>query len=119
MYADAGNLTCGFHPGSLGHETADAASFAEWGVDYLKYDNCKPYSLLVVDIQKGSSKPITCNGLCKKTHQKSHQLKFCIARPLDPKSYRAIRIPFPLVTFEMAIGGHMEQLCRKISIQTS
>ncbi|KAB2601159.1 alpha-galactosidase-like [Pyrus ussuriensis x Pyrus communis] len=27
-------------PGSLGHEEQDARTFAEWGVDYLKYDNC-------------------------------------------------------------------------------
>lgn len=26
--------------GSLGHETIDANTFAGWGVDYLKYDNC-------------------------------------------------------------------------------
>ncbi|KAJ7287579.1 glycoside hydrolase superfamily [Mycena rebaudengoi] len=26
--------------GSLGFETIDAATFNEWGVDYLKYDNC-------------------------------------------------------------------------------
>ncbi|KAF5377813.1 hypothetical protein D9615_006674 [Tricholomella constricta] len=26
--------------GSLGHETSDANSFAAWGADYLKYDNC-------------------------------------------------------------------------------
>ena len=44
MYADAGNLTCQFHPGSRGHEEEDAQSFAEWGVDYLKYDNCKTFS---------------------------------------------------------------------------
>ena len=42
MYADAGNLTCQNHPGSLGYEIVDAQSFAEWGVDYLKYDNCEP-----------------------------------------------------------------------------
>jgi alpha-galactosidase len=27
--------------GSLGHETADAQTFASWGVDYLKYDKCQ------------------------------------------------------------------------------
>ncbi|XP_042484729.1 alpha-galactosidase 1-like, partial [Macadamia integrifolia] len=27
-------------PGSLGHEEHDAKTFASWGVDYLKYDNC-------------------------------------------------------------------------------
>ena len=42
MYSDAGNLTCQNHPGSRGHEEVDAQSFAEWGVDYLKYDNCEP-----------------------------------------------------------------------------
>ncbi|KAK4360266.1 hypothetical protein RND71_019218 [Anisodus tanguticus] len=27
-------------PGSLGHEEQDANTFASWGIDYLKYDNC-------------------------------------------------------------------------------
>jgi alpha-galactosidase len=27
--------------GSLGHETADAQTFAAWGIDYLKYDKCQ------------------------------------------------------------------------------
>ncbi|MEV6006939.1 ricin-type beta-trefoil lectin domain protein [Streptomyces sp. NPDC051976] len=40
IYEDAGLQTCGGFPGSLGHESADAQSFASWGVDYLKYDNC-------------------------------------------------------------------------------
>ncbi|NJP48407.1 glycoside hydrolase family 27 protein [Actinacidiphila epipremni] len=35
-----GLKTCAGFPGSLGHETVDAQSFAPWGVDYLKYDNC-------------------------------------------------------------------------------
>ena len=40
LYADAGIETCAHKPGSLGHETTDANTFAAWGVDYLKYDNC-------------------------------------------------------------------------------
>ncbi|MBD0734871.1 ricin-type beta-trefoil lectin domain protein [Streptomyces sp. CBMA29] len=40
IYEDAGTATCAGYPGSLGHETTDAQSFASWGVDYLKYDNC-------------------------------------------------------------------------------
>ncbi len=40
IYEDAGTSTCAGYPGSLGHETQDARSFASWGVDYLKYDNC-------------------------------------------------------------------------------
>ena len=40
MYSDAGNKTCAGRPGSLGYETNDAQTYAGWGVDYLKYDNC-------------------------------------------------------------------------------
>lgn len=41
IYGDAGNRTCSNQmPGSLGHEEQDARTYAEWGVDYLKYDNC-------------------------------------------------------------------------------
>lgn len=40
MYSSAGELTCAGYAGSLDHETQDARSFASWGVDYLKYDNC-------------------------------------------------------------------------------
>ena len=40
MYSCAGTHTCGGHPGSFEHEFDDADTFAEWGVDYLKYDYC-------------------------------------------------------------------------------
>lgn len=40
IYASAGTTTCANYPGSLDHEKKDAQSFAEWGIDYLKYDNC-------------------------------------------------------------------------------
>ncbi|KAL9224371.1 hypothetical protein vseg_000408 [Gypsophila vaccaria] len=41
IYSDAGLQTCSqTMPGSLGHEEVDAKTFASWGVDYLKYDNC-------------------------------------------------------------------------------
>jgi alpha-galactosidase len=40
IYSDAGWKTCGGRPGSRGHEYQDAMSYAEWGIDYLKYDWC-------------------------------------------------------------------------------
>lgn len=40
LYSCAGTHTCEQMPGSYGHESVDAATFAEWGVDYLKYDFC-------------------------------------------------------------------------------
>lgn len=40
MYSCCGPLTCAGYPGSFDHEFEDAATFAAWGVDYLKYDYC-------------------------------------------------------------------------------
>jgi len=43
IYESAGTTTCAGYPGSIGHEKQDAAQFARWGIDYLKYDNCGDY----------------------------------------------------------------------------
>jgi alpha-galactosidase len=43
IYQDAGNVTCGGYPGSLGHEKIDAETFASWGIDYVKLDGCNVY----------------------------------------------------------------------------
>ena len=40
IYSDAAEKTCGGFTGSLGFEEQDAATFAAWGIDYLKYDYC-------------------------------------------------------------------------------
>jgi alpha-galactosidase len=50
IYEDAGSSTCGGYPGSgqpqgggADHFVRDAATFASWGVDYLKLDGCNVY----------------------------------------------------------------------------
>jgi len=40
IYSSPGPLTCGGYTASYKYELNDARSFAEWGVDYLKYDWC-------------------------------------------------------------------------------
>lgn len=40
IYSCVGNMTCGQYPGSYEYEFTDAQTFAEWGIDYLKYDYC-------------------------------------------------------------------------------
>jgi len=40
IYSCAGTRTCGRYPSSFDHEFSDARQFAEWQVDYLKYDFC-------------------------------------------------------------------------------
>lgn len=60
IYSDAGSLTCGGRPGSRGYEFQDAKTYADWGVDYLKYDWCNTESLNA----EGAYKTITA-GLKK------------------------------------------------------
>lgn len=40
IYSSPGPKTCGGYEGSYKHEFQDAATYAKWGVDYLKYDWC-------------------------------------------------------------------------------
>jgi alpha-galactosidase len=40
IYSDHGIVTCGGRPGAYGYEYVDANTYASWGVDYLKFDNC-------------------------------------------------------------------------------
>jgi alpha-galactosidase len=40
IYSSPGPKTCAGYEGSLGHEEQDAKLYAEWGIDYLKYDLC-------------------------------------------------------------------------------
>jgi len=40
IYSSPGAKTCAGFEGSLGHEDQDAATYASWGIDYLKYDLC-------------------------------------------------------------------------------
>jgi len=65
LYSDAGGHTCAGRPGSQGHEFQDAKQYAEWGVDYLKYDWCdsgtretrEAYTLMS-DALRASGRPI-------------------------------------------------------------
>ncbi len=40
IYSSNGTYTCEDYPASLRHERIDAETFAEWGVEYFKYDFC-------------------------------------------------------------------------------
>jgi alpha-galactosidase len=40
IYSSPGPLTCGGYLASYQHEMQDATSYANWGIDYLKYDWC-------------------------------------------------------------------------------
>ena len=40
IYSSPGPNTCAGYEGSYGHEEQDARTYADWGIDYLKYDWC-------------------------------------------------------------------------------
>ena len=40
LYSSAGYFTCQDRAASLGYEMIDAKTYADWGVDYVKYDFC-------------------------------------------------------------------------------
>ena len=44
VYTSASTVACSGRPGSLFTEVVDAQSFAEWGIDYIKVDNCAQYA---------------------------------------------------------------------------
>jgi alpha-galactosidase len=45
IYSSPGAKTCAGYEGSYGHEEQDAKQFANWGIDYLKYDWCSASSI--------------------------------------------------------------------------
>ncbi len=76
IYSDTGDKTCEKKPGSRGHEYQDAAQYAAWGVDYLKYDWCYSESLEVraayetmSDALRATGRPIVFSICEWGTHQ--------------------------------------------------
>jgi alpha-galactosidase len=59
IYSSPGPKTCGNYAGSYQHEDQDAAQYAAWGVDYLKYDWCSA---------AGVYKPEQMQDVYKKMH---------------------------------------------------
>ena len=56
IYSTPGSRTCGGYAGSLGHEAQDAQMYAQWGIDYLKYDLCS-FGGEVMGVQMGGPPP--------------------------------------------------------------
>ena len=53
IYSSPGPYTCAGYEGSYGHETQDARTYAEWGIDYLKYDWCSAARLYPNSAMRG------------------------------------------------------------------
>lgn len=62
IYSSAGTLTCQRRPASLGHETIDAQTWASWGIDLLKYDNCASDGTPAADRYKAMGDALKATG---------------------------------------------------------
>uniref|UniRef100_A0A2N9HBZ3 Alpha-galactosidase n=1 Tax=Fagus sylvatica TaxID=28930 RepID=A0A2N9HBZ3_FAGSY len=101
IYSDAGKKM----PGSLGHEDQDARTFSEWGIDYLKYDNC----------YHDGSKPLDRYARMSYALQKvGRPILYAICGALDGKAGNCIFLCFVVVgggfLFGDALGNDLGQV---------
>ena len=52
IYSTAAQKTCAGYTASYGFEEQDAQTFADWGIDYLKYDYCNAPSDMLSAIER-------------------------------------------------------------------
>lgn len=62
IYSSAGTGTCQRRPASLDHEVVDAQTFADWGIDYLKYDNCNNQNRPAIERYKAMGDALKATG---------------------------------------------------------
>ena len=95
IYSSAGLTTCGGYPASLGYEQVDAATFARWGIDYLKYDNCGVPEYWVDSCYACNADPTfssnLVNGTCTAETQTELEPLCDYAWPVDGRNYTQSR----------------------------
>jgi alpha-galactosidase len=79
IYSSPGPLTCAGKTGSMGHEELDARTFANWGVDYLKYDICS-YRKIVEQDAHGD--PKVAEKMMFAVFEKMHSALQATGRPI-------------------------------------
>jgi hypothetical protein len=78
LYSSPGALTCGQNPGSWGFEAQDAATWAAWGVDHLKYDWCSyPDKLPARPTLEDHQKPYRQMGQLLRQQARSMTMGLC------------------------------------------
>ena len=79
IYSSPGPKTCAGYEGSLGHEAQDAKTYAEWGIDYLKYDQCSFGDVIRQQAGDDLSKAIAIH---REAYEKMHQAILATGRPM-------------------------------------
>jgi alpha-galactosidase len=79
IYSSPGPTTCARFAGSFGHEQQDAQTYADWGIDYLKYDLCSYGGILR---QQAPNDPAGQERLMIEAYEKMHQALLKTGRPI-------------------------------------
>ncbi len=77
IYSSPGPKTCAKYEGSYGHEEQDAQSYAQWGIDYLKYDLCS-----FRDMMKQAGSPDAAHKMMLDAYTKMHNALLKTGRPI-------------------------------------
>jgi alpha-galactosidase len=80
LYSSPGPLSCGGFIASYQHEDQDAKMFADWGVDYLKYDLCSFRIYMKLAAQKGGHAASTQAQIA--AYERMHQALLKAGRPI-------------------------------------
>ncbi len=83
IYSSPGPYTCAHYAGSYKHEKQDAATYAAWGIDYLKYDMCSYGPIM----EKKYGKPSAANAQQRlqadeAVYRKMHEALLATGRPI-------------------------------------
>ena len=79
IYSSPGPKTCAGYAGSYGHEEQDAKTYAEWGMDYLKYDLCSFGELMK---KEAGGDPQKAFAMQKAAYEKMHKALVATGRPI-------------------------------------
>jgi len=79
IYSSPGPKTCAGYAGSYQHEEQDAKTYAEWGVDFLKYDLCSFGEILKKEAGNDREKSFSMQ---KAAYEKMHKALLATGRPI-------------------------------------
>ncbi|MFZ0819141.1 MAG: glycoside hydrolase family 27 protein [Candidatus Acidiferrales bacterium] len=77
IYSGPGPKTCAGFEGSYGHEEQDAQTYADWGIDYLKYDLCSFNAIM-----RGAATPELRHQMMLDAYTKMHNALLKTRRPI-------------------------------------
>jgi alpha-galactosidase len=79
IYSSPGRQTCAHFEGSYQHEEQDAKLYADWGIDYLKYDLCSFRDNMMQEAPHDRAKQ---NKMMRDAYEKMHQAILKTGRPM-------------------------------------